>query len=56
MFITFDLLCDLVSHLETIGYEDTSDMNPAIEFLKSRNLTITKPVLELAREIIADNF
>ena len=55
-FITFDLLCDLVSHLENIGYENTSDMNPTIEFLKSSGLPMTEVNLAVAREIIDDNF
>ena len=53
---TFDLICDLVSHLENIGYENTSDMNPAIEFLKSRGLPMTEVNLAVAREIIDNNF
>ena len=54
--LTFDLICDLVSHLESIGYNDSLGMNPAIEFLESRNLTMTKPLLAVTQEVIEDNF
>ena len=54
--LTFDLICDLVTHLESIGYKDSLGMNPAIEFLKNRNLTITKPLLAVTQEVIEDNF
>ena len=53
---TFDLMCDLVSHLDSIGYNDSLGINPAIEFLESRNVTMTKPHLAVAQELIEDNF
>ena len=54
--MTFDDICDLVSHLENVGYNDSLGINPAIEFLKNRNYEITECLLAVAQEVIEDNF
>ena len=54
--MTFDDICDLVSHLENVGYNDSLGINPAIEFLKNRNYEITECLLAVAQEVIENNF
>ena len=50
------LATDLIHHLKEIGYEDRTDMTPAINFLKGRGVELTEKRLVHMARLIRINF
>ena len=50
------LASDLGFHLQDTGYNNTSDMNPVINYLKGRGVELTEPVINHAKRLISINF
>ena len=54
--MNLQLATDLVFHLQDTGYNNTSDMNPVINYLKGRGVELTEPVINHAKRLISINF
>ena len=50
------LATDLVIHLQDTGYNNTSDINPVINYLKGRGVEPTDSVINHAKRLIFINF